>query len=71
MGMCLCLACSMAMEVMHNLFYFKSPLGKEVALYVKDRYVEELKKLQSFKNKDYYNALKESFIKIDELLKSP
>lgn len=40
-------------------------------MYVKDKYVEELKKLQSFKNKDYPNALKESFIKIDELLKSP
>jgi protein phosphatase 1G len=38
---------------------------------VKDRYVEEIKKLNSFKNKDYFNALKESFIKIDEILKSP
>lgn len=45
--------------------------GREVALYVKDKYVEELTKLQSFKNKDYKNALKESFIKIDEMLKSP
>ena len=46
-------------------------IGREVALYVKDRYIDELKKLQSFKNKDYYNALRESFIKIDDLLKSP
>jgi len=27
--------------------------------------------LPSFKQKDYFNALKESFIKIDEMLKSP
>ena len=46
-------------------------IGREVAYYVRDRYVDELKKLQSFKNKDYNNALKESFIKIDDLLKSP
>ena len=46
-------------------------LGKEVALYVKDKYVAELKKLNSFKQKDYPTALKESFIKIDELLRSP
>ena len=45
--------------------------GREVALFVKDRYIEELKKLNSFKNKDYFNALKESFIKMDELLASP
>ena len=46
-------------------------IGREVALYVKDKYIEELKKLPSFKNKDYATALKESFIKIDELLKTP
>lgn len=46
-------------------------LGKEVALYVKDKFIEELTKLQSYKQGDYYNALRESFIKIDEILKSP
>jgi protein phosphatase 1G len=46
-------------------------LGKEVALYVKDRFLIELQKNQSFKNKDYANALKETFIKMDDLLKSP
>ena len=46
----------------------KNFLGREVALYVKDRYVEELKKLPSFKNKDYQLALKESFIKINRKL---
>ena len=46
-------------------------IGREVALLVKDRYIDELKKLSSFKNRDYFNALKESFIRIDEILKSP
>jgi serine/threonine protein phosphatase PrpC len=45
--------------------------GREVALYVKDKFVEELKKLQSFKNKDYFNALRDIFIQVDELLKTP
>eukprot|EP00350_Pseudokeronopsis_sp_OXSARD2_P008286 CAMPEP_0170556792 /NCGR_PEP_ID=MMETSP0211-20121228/18683_1 /TAXON_ID=311385 /ORGANISM="Pseudokeronopsis sp., Strain OXSARD2" /LENGTH=79 /DNA_ID=CAMNT_0010867343 /DNA_START=90 /DNA_END=329 /DNA_ORIENTATION=+ len=45
--------------------------GKEVALYIKDRFVAELKKLPSYQNKDYPNALKEVFIKMDDLLKSP
>ena len=46
-------------------------LGREVALFVKDKYIAELVKLQSFKNRDYATALKESFIKIDELLRTP
>lgn len=43
--------------------------GKEVALFVKAKFVEEFKKLQSFKDKDYEKALKEIFIRMDELLK--
>ena len=46
-------------------------VGREVAYYVRDRFVEEIKKLPSFKNKDYSNALKEAFIKMDDLLKTP
>ena len=46
-------------------------IGREVALLVKDRFIEELKKLNSFKSKDYFNALKEVFIKMDDILKSP
>jgi protein phosphatase 1G len=42
-----------------------------VALYVKDRLVGELRKLNSFKQKDWAKVLTEGFIKIDELLKSP
>ncbi len=40
-------------------------------MFVKDKFVQELVKLQSFKNKDYETALKEVFIKMDEILKSP
>ena len=68
--MSLCLAYLMVMEV-KTLYYLNTNLGKEVALYVKERYIEEMKKLPSFQKKDYYNALRESFIKIDELLVSP
>lgn len=64
----------MGMEVFKNYldWWIFNPIfiGREVALYVKDRYVNELKGLQSFKNKDYAQALKESFIRIDEMLKS-
>ena len=42
-----------------------------MAYYVRDRFVEEIKKLPSFKSKDYSTALRESFIKMDDLLKSP
>ena len=45
-------------------------VGCEVALYVKDRFIDLLKKLPSFKKKDYQLALKEAFIKIDEQLQS-
>jgi serine/threonine protein phosphatase PrpC len=42
--------------------------GREVAYYVRDRFEAELQKLTSFKNKDYQTALREAFIRIDELL---
>lgn len=60
----------MAMEVI-KLKIKNCGLGCEVALYVKDRFVDLLKKLPSFKKKDYQLALKEAFIKIDEQLQSP
>ena len=58
----------MDMEVC--ISYFKV-IGREVAYYVRDRFIDELKKLQSFKSKDYSNALREAFIKMDDLLKLP
>ena len=55
----------MVMEVIKWKF-LNDEVGCEVALYVKDRFVDLLKKLPSFKKKDYQLALKEAFIKIDE-----
>ena len=46
-------------------------LGREVALYVKEHFVDELKKLDSFKKRDFQGALREIFIRMDEMLKSP
>lgn len=37
---------------------------------MKEHLVDELKKLQSFKNKDYDQALKDIYLKIDEMLKT-
>jgi hypothetical protein len=47
------------------------PIGQEVALYTKEKFIIELKKLQSFKARDYSTALREVFIAMDELIKSP
>ena len=55
----------MDMEVIKLMILYYD-VGCEVALYVKDRFIDLLKKLPSFKKKDYQLALKEAFIKIDE-----
>jgi len=44
--------------------------GKEVAYFVKVHFIEELKKNQAFKDKDMKKALKEVFLKMDELLQT-
>ena len=46
-------------------------IGREVALYVKDHFIDELKKLDSFKRRDFGAALRETFIKMDEMLRTP
>ena len=46
-------------------------LGREVAYYVRDRFIDEIKKLPSFKNRQYSQALREAFIKMDDMLKTP
>jgi len=38
---------------------------------VKENFIEFLKNSEEFKNKDYQAALKQTFIKIDEELKTP
>jgi len=45
--------------------------GREVALYVKDIFEREIKKLDAFKRQEWAEALKQTFIKIDEILLSP
>jgi len=44
--------------------------GKEVALFVKNHFVDELKKNQAFKDKNMKVALREVFLKMDELLQT-
>jgi hypothetical protein len=40
-------------------------VGSEVALYVEKHFIKELKKLESFKKKDYRASLIEIFLKLD------
>lgn len=44
--------------------------GKEVSLYVKKHFVDELKRLESFKSGNYEVALRELFKHMDEMLLS-
>ena len=45
--------------------------GNQVAEWVRDNFVKELFKLKSYKDGDYKDALKETFIRMDELMKTP
>lgn len=42
-----------------------------MADFVKDHLIGELKNLPSFKAKDYEAAMKDIYLKIDEILRSP
>ena len=42
--------------------------GKEVALFVKNHFKDELVQLQSYRNKWYRQAREECFFKMDELM---
>lgn len=42
-----------------------------MAEFVRDHLIDELKKLQSYKSKNYEEALKDIYLKIDEMLRSP
>jgi hypothetical protein len=42
-----------------------SSIGSEVAKYVEKYFIKELKKLESFKKKDYRSSLSEIFLKMD------
>ncbi|CAD8111388.1 unnamed protein product [Paramecium sonneborni] len=45
--------------------------GKEVATFVEKHFIDELLKNQNFKNQKFEEALKETFLKMDELLMTP
>lgn len=51
-----------------NLNFFK---GKEVAIFVKNHFIEELKKNENFSQGKMDIALKETFLKMDRLLQTP
>lgn len=46
-------------------------LGNEVAEFVRDHLVDELKKLESFKAGDYEQCLKDIYLKMDEMIQTP
>lgn len=43
-------------------------LGSEVAKFVEKNFVKELKKLETFKKKDYRTCLQDVFLKLDQLM---
>lgn len=45
--------------------------GNEVAEFVRDHLVDELKKLASFKAGNYEEALKDIYVHIDDMLRTP
>ena len=45
--------------------------GKEVSIFVKERFCQELCKLESFKSRDYQTALREIFRKMDTIMLEP
>lgn len=45
--------------------------GKEVSIYVKAVFCEELVKLEDYKNKNYGEALKKCFRRMDTMMKEP
>ena len=53
-----------------NSLSTKFVIGNEVAEFVRDHLVDELKKLPSFKAGNYEEALKDIYIHIDEMLKT-
>ena len=50
--------------IQSSIFNYNT-LGSEVALFVAKHFIKELKKLDSFKRKDYRVSLQETFLKMD------
>jgi protein phosphatase 1G len=53
-----------------SITMLKFHIGAEVAHFVKKYFIKELKKLESFKKKDYRAALTDCFLKMDSLMLS-
>ena len=51
-------------EVFSHLTLHHS-VGAEVAKYIEKHFIRELKKIDSYKKKDYRNALQDCFMKLD------
>jgi serine/threonine protein phosphatase PrpC len=51
-----------------NIVMLTLNIGAEVAHFVKKYFIKELKKLESFKKKDYKTALNDCFLKMDSLM---
>lgn len=45
--------------------------GKEVSIFVKEKFVAELVKLEEYKSRNYGDALKACFLKMDTMMKEP
>jgi protein phosphatase 1G len=45
--------------------------GKEVSIFVKEKFVAELIKLEDFKSRNYAEALKACFLRMDKMMKEP
>ena len=52
----------------HSFGVFDGHGGKEVAVWVKKKFSEELAKNKNFKSKDYQKALTENFLRMDTLM---
>jgi serine/threonine protein phosphatase PrpC len=45
--------------------------GKEVSIFVKEKFVAELTKLEEYKTKNYGDALKKCFRRMDTIMEEP
>jgi hypothetical protein len=60
----------MATEVCQSRSLNELTVGNEVAEFVRDHLIDELKALNTFKSGDYEQALKDIYLRMDEMLKT-
>lgn len=61
----------MGMEVRGRGGWRKLFKGKEVAAFVEKHFLEELLKNKNFQSKQFAPALRETFLKMDDLMNTP